>query len=120
MAKNLEELEKPKSAVASINAAKTIENELCLFPLFTKKALTKRWGVSYSVVNNWEVRHADFPVRITGMVVGETEGGKGGGASNSLYPACEVFAYEKERHITILENSREELEPWGWNEDEQI
>lgn len=101
-----------------INAAQAVNNELLLFPLFTKKALAKRWNVSYSVLCNWEIRNSDFPARITGMIVGEGAGGKGRGVSNSLYPACEVFAYERERNIPVYEGTRSELEPWGWCKDE--
>lgn len=101
-----------KGAPAPIVASLAIENELCLFPLFTKKALTQRWGVSYAVLCNWESRHIDFPAKITGIIVGEAVGG--------MYPAREVFQYETERNLKIHEHAREELEPWGWNDYEQL
>lgn len=71
-----------------------------LFPLFTKKDMADRWGESIQVIGNWAKRHTDFPKPVTGILAGDPAAGKGGGAvAGGLYPAYEVYRYEKTRGL---------------------
>lgn len=58
-----------------------------MYPLHTKADLAKRWGVEIKRLNNWEVRHDDFPPRIVGIMAGDTK----------VYGASDVKKYEEGR-----------------------
>ncbi|AHJ88624.1 hypothetical protein GBK2_26 [Geobacillus phage GBK2] len=63
--------------------------EMGILPLYTKKALAERWGVSKQVVQNWSMRDENFCKPIEGLVIGK----------GPYYPLCEVERYEKERGL---------------------
>lgn len=63
-----------------------------VFPLQTNGSLSKRWGVSRQVVQNWAKRDTEFPPAVTGLV----EGGK---HVNDIYPYYRIEEYEKRKGI---------------------
>lgn len=72
-----------------------------LFPLYTKKDMADRWGVSVALVGAWSKRHTDFPKPVTGILANDPVGtGKGGGAGvGGVYSAGEVKRYEQTRGL---------------------
>jgi hypothetical protein len=72
-------------------AMATLE-ESRIFPLQTIQSMSKRWGVTNQVLNNWRLRHSDFPKEIVGLVE-KTPG------LPRLFPLYEVEAYERVRGL---------------------
>lgn len=59
-----------------------------MYPLFTKTELCKRWGITIHRLNNWELRHDDFPPRVVGLLVGN---------SVPIYSNADIKSYEESR-----------------------
>jgi hypothetical protein len=64
-----------------------VMSDLTVFPLQTIQSMAERWGVSKQAVNNWSVRHNDFPKPLEGVIEQTAKTPK-------VYPLYAVIRYE--------------------------
>lgn len=63
--------------------------------LYTMRDLADRWGVSRQLVNNWRVRHDDFPAPIQNV----------SGGTIGLWTEKQITKYEKGReNLNVKKN----------------
>lgn len=79
------------------------------FPLYTKSDLAKRWKITIQRLNNWELKHDDFPARLQGVVAGDLP----------IYSLVDIKEYEDKRGgVKKIAKYNSSIQPSRWKKSE--